>query len=263
MAASMEAEIVARVPEGPTRRLILEVEPGPAAGDEPFDLAVLDSGDKVLCRQKIDGKQEVLIPNALLPGNYYALRLRVEGIDDAREPDAPFLLLSSLSWTAERGEGPVRILVDPNAGTGDSSSGTSPIHLHTNACGDFTLMSKHHWDDLRGYPELDLFSMNIDSVFCWAAHHGGAPEEILPEPMRIYHIEHGSGSGWTPEGQVKLFERIAAKGLSWLNYEEVLQWARIMRRFNAPMIFNHDDWGMAADELKETGPWLQPNPERQ
>ena len=127
---------------------------------------------------------------------------------------------------------------------------TAPDFLHTNACGDFTLMAREHWFDLRGYPEMDLFSMNLDSLFCFAAHYGGAREEMLSDPMRIYHIEHGAGSGWTPEGQAKLFERIAAKGLSFIANEEIL--AAQMRRLGAPMIFNHEDWGMAAFELKET-----------
>jgi hypothetical protein len=52
--------------------------------------------------------------------------------------------------------------------------------------------------------------MNIDSVVCYAAHHGGATEEVLPEPMRIYHIEHRTGSGWLPEGQARLFARTQA-----------------------------------------------------
>jgi hypothetical protein len=128
----------------------------------------------------------------------------------------------------------------------------APDFLHTNACGDFTLLAREHWFDLRGYAEMDLFSMNLDSLFCFAAHYGGAAEEVLPDPMRIYHIEHGTGSGWTPEGQAKLFERIAAKGLSFLGNEEVLAMAAQMRRLGAPMIFNHDDWGLAAFTLKET-----------
>jgi hypothetical protein len=70
--------------------------------------------------------------------------------------------------------------------------------------------------------------------------------------MRIYHIEHGSGSGWTPEGQGKLFEQIAAKGISFLENEDVLAMAAQMRRWGAPMIFNHEDWGLAAFPLKET-----------
>ncbi len=126
----------------------------------------------------------------------------------------------------------------------------APDFLHTNACGDFTLIAREHWFDLRGYAEMDLYSMNLDSLFCFAAHRGGAREEILPEPMRIYHIEHGSG--WTPEGQTRLFEQLAAKGISFIANEEVLAMAAQMRRWEAPMIFNRDDWGLARFTLKET-----------
>jgi FkbM family methyltransferase len=131
-----------------------------------------------------------------------------------------------------------------------------PEFLHTNGCGDFTLIARERWFNLRGYPEFDVFSMNIDSVFCFAAHYGGAREEVLADPMRIYHIEHGSGSGWTPEGQKKLFERIAAKGIPILDNEEVLQWGAQMRRLNSPLIFNHEDWGLANVDFEETTPEL-------
>ena len=130
----------------------------------------------------------------------------------------------------------------------------SPAFLHTNGCGDFTLLSRKSWFDLRAYPEFDLFSMNLDSVFCFAAHHGGAREEVLCEPMRIYHIEHGTGSGWTPEGQAKLFKRIADLGLSYIENNTVLDWAGQMKQLDAPMIFNREAWGLATDELPETVP---------
>jgi hypothetical protein len=124
--------------------------------------------------------------------------------------------------------------------------------LHTNTCGDFTLMAREHWFNLRGYPEFDLFSFHIDSVLCYAAHHAGFREVMLTHPMRCYHIEHGLGSGWTPEGQAKLFERIRARGLSWVDYPEVVLWIDQMRRFNSPMIFNLEHWGLADFELPET-----------
>jgi hypothetical protein len=113
-------------------------------------------------------------------------------------------------------------------------------------------MAREHWFDLRGYPEFDLFSMNLDSILCVAAHYGGAREEMLPEPMRIYHIEHGTGSGWTPEGQAQLFERIRARGLSFVDNEEVLAWAAQMSRLQSPMVFNHQNWGLAEADLSET-----------
>ena len=114
-------------------------------------------------------------------------------------------------------------------------------------------MARERWMDLRGYPEFDMYSFNIDSVLCYAAHHGSAREEVLKEPMRIYHIEHGTGSGWTPEGQARLFDQLRAKGIPWLEYGEIIGWAEQMHRFNSPIIFNHENWGLADRELLETG----------
>jgi hypothetical protein len=113
-------------------------------------------------------------------------------------------------------------------------------------------MARDHWFDVRGYPEFDMYSFNIDSVLCYAAHYGGAREETLTEPMRIYHIEHGLGSGWTPEGQAKLFERLRAKGVAWFDYHELVACAVQMRKLNSPMIFNRENWGLAGVELPET-----------
>lgn len=126
--------------------------------------------------------------------------------------------------------------------------------LHTNASGDFQLASREYWMHLRGYAEFDMYSMNIDSLFCFTAQYGGVTEEFLDDPMRIYHIEHGSGSGWTPEGQQQLYARLAAKGIPVLDNEEVLRWAAQMRRLNSPMIFNHADWGLGGLALKESSP---------
>jgi hypothetical protein len=132
-----------------------------------------------------------------------------------------------------------------------TAHGTTPAFLHTNACGDFTLMAREHWMDLRGYPEFDMYSFNIDSVLCYAAHYGGAREEVLKDPLRIYHIEHGTGSGWTPDGQALLFSRLKAKGIPWLEYRELVTWAEQMKRLNSPIIFNRENWGLSELELAE------------
>jgi hypothetical protein len=146
----------------------------------------------------------------------------------------------------------LKILPATGAAPPQAARAIAPLLLHTNGCGDFTLLARRHWFDLRGYPEFDLFSMNLDSVFCIAAHHGGARQKILAEPMRIYHIEHGTGSGWTPEGQARLFARLAASGIPHLENDEVLRWAAQMQWLNSPMIFNRENWGLADVELKET-----------
>jgi hypothetical protein len=130
----------------------------------------------------------------------------------------------------------------------------TPVALHTNGCGDFTLLSRDRWFGLRGYPEFQMFSFHLDSLLCYAAHHAGAVETVLPEPSRIYHIEHAAGSGWTPAGHRALFSRLGARGVPWLDYRVLRQWAAQMRRYGAPMIFNRDDWGLADDDLRETRP---------
>jgi hypothetical protein len=128
--------------------------------------------------------------------------------------------------------------------------------LHTNACGDFTLLHCDAWRNVRGYPEFDAYSMNIDSVLCWAAHYAGHREEMLNEPMRIYHMEHGAGSGWTPEGAQLLYERIKKAGLPWLEYSELMGWVECMHAWQRPLLFNGSDWGLAAEQLRETAPAL-------
>jgi hypothetical protein len=136
-----------------------------------------------------------------------------------------------------------------NAGPSPPERG--PAHLHAIACGDFTLMAREHWFDLRGYPEFDLYSFNLDSVLCYAAHYAGAREEILPDPLRIYHIEHAAGSGWTPEGEVRLFSRIAEQGIPCLDNHELMSWASLMQRFQVPLIFNRENWGLADFHLRQ------------
>jgi hypothetical protein len=132
------------------------------------------------------------------------------------------------------------------------SANPQPAQLHTNGCGDFTLMAQENWLDLRGYPEFDTFSMHLDSIFCFSAHYSGVVEEVLEEPLRIYHIEHGIGTGWTPEGQAKLFARIAERGLPMVENPEVVGWAKQMQKLRCPMIFNLENWGLADVNLPET-----------
>lgn len=124
--------------------------------------------------------------------------------------------------------------------------------LHTNACGDFTLLSRDAWFALQGYAELDMYSMHLDSVLCHAAHRAGYTEYLLGGPMQIYHIEHGLGSGWTPEGSALLNQRLARAGIPQLSFEQLVAWAQQMRRTGLPMPFNDANWGLAQEHLPET-----------
>lgn len=127
-----------------------------------------------------------------------------------------------------------------------------PVALHTNACGDFTMMAAERWASVRAYPEFELYSMHIDGLLCWMAHHDGTLEEVLPDPMRTYHIEHASGSGFTPEGVNSLYGRLDAAGIGRLDWPAVRDWALHMRRTRKPIIFCNSDWGLADENLPET-----------
>ena len=140
---------------------------------------------------------------------------------------------------------PLQDLVDVHRFLGDRR----PDNLHVNGCGDFQLMAREHWDELRGYPEFETFSMNIDGLFSYMADAAGIREELLPMP--IYHLEHEVGSGWSPEGEALLRRRIAERGITWVDASTVYIWAAYMRWLGRPMIFNGSDWGLADADLPE------------
>jgi hypothetical protein len=125
--------------------------------------------------------------------------------------------------------------------------------LHTNASGDFTLMAKKHWFELRGYPELEMFSFHLDSFLCYMAHYHSLKEIILESPMRMYHIDHTQG--WTPEVEKSqsLNQSLESAGIPQLSHEEFNRLTIQMARERKPTILNENNWGFANVDLRETG----------
>jgi hypothetical protein len=126
-----------------------------------------------------------------------------------------------------------------------------PPFVRQNACGDFQLMSRPDWFELRGYPEFHMYSMNIDGLFASIARSAGLAEHCLEMPCCIYHLEHEKGSGWTPEGEALLRKRIAESGITWLDWQTVVAWSAYMTWSKRPMIFNGSDWGFGDVTLRE------------
>ena len=124
-------------------------------------------------------------------------------------------------------------------------------HLHTNACGDFTLLSREGWDAIRGYAEFAAYSFNIDSMGILAAHYAGYEEVSLLPPCVCFHIEHGIGSGWTPEGEKKLFNRLRDAGILNPEWPVLTPLVEEMREKSRALEFNHAHWGMAEFDLPE------------
>lgn len=125
--------------------------------------------------------------------------------------------------------------------------GSPGFGLHTNGCGDFTLLSQNAWRALRGYPELRVFSFHIDSIFCHQAHESGFHEHVFADTLVHYHIDHSDG--WTPETNDELLKRLRKNNTPFIeNQFDIL--VEACRRTTKP-IFNSSDWGLIEYLLPE------------
>jgi hypothetical protein len=138
--------------------------------------------------------------------------------------------------------------------------------LHTNGCGDFTMLSRADWFAFRGYPEWNTFSWAIDSVLIFQAHFNGIEIEELPPNIVHYHIEHDYGSGWTPEGSSSLWARLDQRGIPYIRYDDSMEIVRELQR-NASegqfTIYNELNWGYFDREVEchlMIGPNVPPRP---
>jgi hypothetical protein len=126
--------------------------------------------------------------------------------------------------------------------------------LHTSGCGDFTLASREIWFGMHGYPEWAAYSWHMDGVALFQAYSAGVEMINLEPPLVAYHLEHGEGSGWTPESN-RLFDRLDAAGVPYLSTRAYRSMARRMvrgRRSFHPI--NGEDWGLAGRELATAEP---------
>ena len=126
--------------------------------------------------------------------------------------------------------------------------------LHTSGCGDFTLTSREVWNGLHGYPEWPAYSWSMDGVVLYQAFAAGIEMVNLPPPMVAFHLEHGEGSGWTPESS-RLFDRLDAAGVPYLSTQDYRRLARKLvhgtRGFHA---INGENWGLVSVEFADSRP---------
>jgi len=119
--------------------------------------------------------------------------------------------------------------------------------LHVNACGDFTLLSRDDWCRFRGYPELIVHSMHLDTVFMHQMDTNGLRFEELMPPAVAYHMEHAEGSGWTPEGHEKHYAAVERHGMPHITPTELRAMKRSLlasRKSGELVLYNDPDWGL-------------------
>jgi hypothetical protein len=236
----------------------------PAAGVERFELVVHAGNSSEVARIPVSGLTMVAFPLAAAPGDLVRLRLTAESEGPAgtagRDRTTYRLFAFGIGASSCGPPGPDSVVAGwwcrtvasrrreldwTGISEDDRKMATAmgrPEVLHINGCGDFTLMARQHWHDLRGYAELDRLSTHLDSLLCYAAHHAGVKELVLPEPMRCYYIGHEAGSDSTPEG------------VPAVSYDDLVKSIAQMRILHAPIIFNMDRWGLAGVDLAEVVP---------
>jgi hypothetical protein len=248
---SREARLLLRLPKT-TSALALLVEPGPS--QEPVVLVVRSDDERgaVLARASLQGLTylEFTVPSA--PGTIAPLYFTPETPGSACGEDSRLLSFRVFAcgagtrhsaatsqdsrewftlninskpvtkdWTARREASPQLLEMG------------KPAYLHTNTCGDFILMSRAHWLDVRGFSELDLPSEHLNALFCYAAHYSGALEQVLEDPLRIY-----GGLGGEPSQALDASPELASA-----LHDDLLWLIANMRALQLPVIFNGSDWG--------------------
>lgn len=128
------------------------------------------------------------------------------------------------------------------------------FNLHTNACGDFTLLSREDWASQKGYPEWPIFSWHLDSIFLYQARFNGIRQRVLSQNLPIYHIEHGKGSGYTPEAADQLFKRLIDNNIPFIANDQfpllIDQMHKITKQ-GQKIFYNDEKWGLIDFDLEE------------
>ena len=122
------------------------------------------------------------------------------------------------------------------------------MRLHTNACGDFTMLAREGWEATGAYPELQVFSMHIDSLFMYHAHYGGITEEFLP--YRVYHIEHSHGFKPDVASVKELASRLDEVAIPQISNAEFLSWVIEMRKTAKPRFENPRPGGSPSSSFR-------------
>ena len=229
--------------------LHLEVGPGPGTGMVAFWLTIRDESGGKLARFVIAGRRRLSLYVPRLGRDWAKVSLlpTPTGFHQTQNPKDDRVLNFALlggKWIPEKklrlfkrfgawfsGLHPLtlaktlRALLRNELWRKDSTPDTfvMPEPVHMNNCGDFTLVDRDDFFRVGGHSEEAVFSLNLDTDFLYRLRKAALREQLVSTPKEIYHLEHGSGSGATPEGLDLLMARLKEKGIPVITLEEVFQ----------------------------------------
>ena len=125
--------------------------------------------------------------------------------------------------------------------------------LNVNACGDFTLLSHEDWWRFRGYPELVVHSMHLDTIFIHQMDANGIKVMDRHPPAVAYHMEHSEGSGWTPEGHETHFAAVQQLRMPQITPTKLRAMKRslLADRGRLTVLYNQPDWGLEQASIED------------
>lgn len=117
-------------------------------------------------------------------------------------------------------------------------SHNAEFFYHCNASGDFMLLSKNNWFELKGYKEKSRIALHTDALFVVQAATHGLKEHIFYQP--IYHKKHDRRFDATIENEEQRFHYLMTQSDS----QEMIENRK-------SIIYNSDDWGLINFELED------------
>jgi FkbM family methyltransferase len=133
-------------------------------------------------------------------------------------------------------------------------------NINSNACGDFTLMHREAWNELRGHGEFESYSMHIDSqLLAHAIFYGFTEVNFIP-PFVGYHIAHGfqrkpESSFITITEHLEKMTKSNVPVFSWNIYGKdgiaPMEIVINLLRQNPRALLNNESWGLRDINLEE------------
>jgi len=117
-------------------------------------------------------------------------------------------------------------------------SHNAEFFYHCNAAGDFMLLSKKYWYELKGYKENSKIALHTDALFVIQAATHGLKEEVFFSP--IYHKKHERRFDATLENEEQRS-----------HYLTIQSDSQEMINNRKAIIYNSDDWGLINFELED------------
>jgi hypothetical protein len=112
-------------------------------------------------------------------------------------------------------------------------------------------MTRKSWEELRGYPEWEMFAWNLDSMLLYqAAAAGFAFKELTDKPA--FHLDHSAG--FSLESQAEYLGGATRRGIPVLGDVELLEVANTIwkGRGSGRWRTNLPGWGYGESDFVET-----------